>query len=69
MIFGLGSALGGFIGGPTYEAIGFERLFTILGWVTLGALAVFVAARMTGLARRHNLPAQHLLWVKGRIKK
>lgn len=46
-LLGLGSALGGFIGGPAYEAIGFERLFAILGWLTVGALAVFVAARMT----------------------
>ncbi len=50
MVFGLGSALGGFIGGPAYEAIGFARLFAILGWLTLGALLIFVAARMT---RRH----------------
>lgn len=47
MLLGLGSAIGGFLGGPAYEAIGFERLFAILGWMTLGALAVFAAARMT----------------------
>ncbi len=58
MIFGLGSALGGFIGGPAFEAIGFERLFAILGWMTLGAMAVFVVARMTSRARHNNLPAQ-----------
>lgn len=46
MMFGLGSALGGFLGGPAYEAIGFARLFTILGWLALAMLVVFVAARM-----------------------
>lgn len=46
MMFGLGSALGGFLGGPAYEAIGFARLFTILGWLALAMLLVFVAARM-----------------------
>ena len=44
---GLGSALGGFIGGPAAEIIGFERLFAILGWLTFGALGVFVLARLT----------------------
>lgn len=51
---GLGSALGGFIGGPAAEVIGFARLFAILGWLTFGALVVFVAARLlrrTPLAR------------------
>lgn len=46
MMFGLGSALGGFLGGPAYEAIGFARLFTLLGWLSLAMLAVFVAARL-----------------------
>lgn len=58
MMFGLGAALGGFIGGPAFEAIGFERLFSILGWMTLGALAVFVITRLTSRARHNNLPAQ-----------
>lgn len=48
---GLGSALGGFIGGPAAEVIGFAQLFTILGWLTTGALVVFVAARMIRRAR------------------
>jgi PPP family 3-phenylpropionic acid transporter len=43
---GLGSALGGFIGGPLAEIIGFATLFALLGWLTLGALLIFVAARM-----------------------
>ena len=46
MMFGVGSALGGFLGGPTYEAIGFARLFLVMGWLTLGMLVVFVAARL-----------------------
>ncbi len=46
MIFGLGSALGGFIGGPAYEALGFPRLFSITGWITLATLIFFVAVRL-----------------------
>jgi PPP family 3-phenylpropionic acid transporter len=46
MMFGLGAALGGFLGGPAYEAIGFAALFTLLGWLSLGMLIVFVAARL-----------------------
>ncbi len=46
MMFGLGSALGGFLGGPAYEAIGFAALFTLLGWVSLGMLLLFVAVRL-----------------------
>ncbi len=46
MMFGLGSALGGFLGGPAYEAIGFAALYTLLGWLALGMLVVFVAARL-----------------------
>jgi len=46
MMFGLGSALGGFLGGPAYEAIGFARLFSLLGWLSLAMLVVFVAARL-----------------------
>jgi predicted MFS family arabinose efflux permease len=52
MIFGLGSALGGFLGGPAYEALGFARLFTIIGWITLATLGLFVAARLA--PRRMN---------------
>ena len=48
---GLGSALGGFFGGVAWEAIGFERLFAILGWLMVGALLVFVSARMVRRAR------------------
>lgn len=55
MVFGLGAALGGFIGGPTAEAIGFERLFAILGWMTLGTLLLFIAARMTSRAKRKKI--------------
>lgn len=54
MMFGLGSALGGFIGGPAYETIGFERLFAILGWLTLGALVIFIVARMGNRAIRRR---------------
>jgi PPP family 3-phenylpropionic acid transporter len=46
MMFGLGSALGGFVGGPAYEAIGFARLFTLLGWLSFATLVIFVAARL-----------------------
>ncbi len=46
MMFGLGSALGGFLGGPAYETIGFARLFSLLGWLTFAMLFVFVAARL-----------------------
>jgi PPP family 3-phenylpropionic acid transporter len=45
-LLGLGAALGGFIGGPAYEAIGFERLFAYLGWLTLVALALFALGRL-----------------------
>ena len=48
---GLGSALGGFFGGLAWEAIGFESLFTVLGWLMVGALLVFVSARMVRRAR------------------
>jgi PPP family 3-phenylpropionic acid transporter len=48
---GLGSALGGFIGGPAAEIIGFARLFELLGWLTTGALVVYVAARLIRRAR------------------
>lgn len=46
MMFGLGSALGGFLGGPAYEAIGFAQLFIWLGWLSLGTLIVFVTVRL-----------------------
>lgn len=46
MMFGLGSALGGFLGGPAYEAIGFAAMYTLLGWLAFGMLVVFVAARL-----------------------
>ncbi|MBP6786158.1 MAG: MFS transporter [Candidatus Promineofilum sp.] len=46
MMFGLGSALGGFLGGPAYEAIGFAALFRLLGWISLGMLLLFVAVRL-----------------------
>jgi len=46
MMFGLGSALGGFIGGPASAAIGFSRLFSLLGWLTAGMFVVFVAVRL-----------------------
>ncbi len=46
MMFGLGSALGGFFGGPIYEIIGFATLYTLLGWLALGMLVLFVAARI-----------------------
>ncbi len=48
---GLGAALGGFFGGVAWEAIGFANLFLVLGWLTVGALAVFVSARMLRRAR------------------
>ena len=48
---GLGSALGGFFGGLAWEAIGFEQLFAVMGWLTAGALIVFVSARMVFRAR------------------
>ena len=48
---GLGSALGGFIGGPAAEIIGFATLFATLGWLTTGALLLFVAARLVRRAR------------------
>lgn len=57
MMFGLGSALGGFLGGPAYEAIGFANLFLALGWLTLAMLVVFVAAR---LLRRSTVRSQAL---------
>ena len=44
--FGLGSALGGFVGGPAYVAFGFARLFSALGWLTFATLLVFIALRL-----------------------
>ena len=58
MLLGLGAAIGGFVGGPAYEAIGFQRLFAILGWMTTGALLVFVAARLTNRRRAAEPPTQ-----------
>jgi PPP family 3-phenylpropionic acid transporter len=46
MLFGLGAALGGFLGGPAYEAFGFAWLFLAMGVLSLGMLIVFVAARL-----------------------
>jgi PPP family 3-phenylpropionic acid transporter len=48
MMFGLGSALGGFLGGPAYELIGFARLFNLLGLMMVVMLVVFVLARRRG---------------------
>jgi PPP family 3-phenylpropionic acid transporter len=42
---GLGAALGGFLGGPTYEALGFPALFNILGWLTIATILIFVGFR------------------------
>ncbi len=56
VMFGLGSALGGFLGGPAYEAIGFARLFMVMGWLTLGMLVVFIAARLVNRSTR-RVPA------------
>lgn len=44
-MFGLGSALGGFLGGPGYEAYGFPLLFAAMAGLCLVALVIFVAAR------------------------
>ena len=52
MMLGLGAALGGFLGGPAYEAIGFATLYTLLGWLSFGMLLVFVAARLLPRRRR-----------------
>ena len=51
MMFGRGSALGGFLGGPAYETIGFAALYSLLGWLALGMLVVFVAARFADRRR------------------
>ncbi|HNS39608.1 MAG TPA: major facilitator superfamily domain-containing protein 6 [Promineifilum sp.] len=45
MMLGLGSALGGFIGGPIGAAAGYAQFFTLLGWLSLATLIVFVMAR------------------------
>ncbi|MBP9503597.1 MAG: MFS transporter [Candidatus Promineofilum sp.] len=55
MVLGLGSALGGFLGGPASEFIGYAGLFSAMGWLCLAMLAVFVAARM--VPRRRRSPA------------
>ena len=52
MMFGLGAALGGFLGGPAYEVIGFAALFTLLGWLAFGTLLIFVAARLVPRRRK-----------------
>ncbi|WP_374689610.1 MFS transporter [Promineifilum sp.] len=57
-LFGMGSALGGFVGGPTYEAIGFARLFALIGWLVVAALLLFLAGRLIPRARRNRLLAQ-----------
>ena len=44
MMFGLGRRWR-FSGRPAYEATGFAALFRLLGWVSLGMLVLFVAAR------------------------
>lgn len=50
---GLGAALGGFLGGPAYEALGFPTLFTILGWITVATILVFAGFRIIpGMVRR-----------------
>lgn len=56
---GLGAALGGFIGGPAYEALGFPALFSVLGWLTVATIVIFIGfktipvylgkARVTGV--------------------
>jgi PPP family 3-phenylpropionic acid transporter len=53
-LFGLGSALGGFVGGAAYEAIGFARLFEVVGWLAVAALILFVAGRLIPRARRNR---------------
>lgn len=55
MMFGLGSALGGFLGGPAYEAIGFAAMYTLLGWLAFGMLVVFVAARLLPRRMQKNM--------------
>lgn len=52
MMLGLGSALGGFIGGPIGAAAGYAQFFTLLGWLALTTLIVFVAARSLSQTRR-----------------
>lgn len=52
MMLGLGSALGGFIGGPIGAAAGYAQFFTLLGWLSLATLIVFVAARSLSQTRR-----------------
>lgn len=53
---GLGAALGGFLGGPAYEALGFPTLFTLLGWLTVGAILIFVGFRtIPGWLKRSEL--------------
>lgn len=55
MMFGLGSALGGFLGGPAYEIIGFSALYALLGWLCFGMLLLFVVARVLPRRRRAGI--------------
>lgn len=55
MMMGLGAALGGFAGGPAYEAIGFARLFSLLGWMCVVMMVVFIIARL--MPRRYRSAA------------
>jgi len=53
MMFGLGGALGGFVGGPAAAAIGFSRLYGLLGCLTAGMMVLFVAVRLGPRLARH----------------
>lgn len=59
-LLGLGAALGGFLGGPLYELIGFRSLFAGLGWLTLFALTVFLVARLASRARQFDMGSERL---------
>lgn len=54
MVLGLGSALGGFLGGPASEVIGYATLYSAMGWLCLAMMVVFVAARMVPRSRRSS---------------
>jgi PPP family 3-phenylpropionic acid transporter len=51
-VFGLGAALGAFIGGYLYDVYGAVVAFQFAGWVSLLALLVFLAANRHAFVRR-----------------
>lgn len=58
-MFGLGSALGNFLGGIGYEQLGAQALFRSVAWLLVATLIVFVVVRLRPHPHLDKSPRRH----------